>query len=479
MRTRLTAGILLALLLAPGLAAAQKLDKDDRKWLDDVRPILLPDEEKVYKSLKEKSDRLEFQRIFWARRDPDLATPENEYQTDFAKARAEADLAYRVPGQAGSTTDCGRVFLLFGKPDEVRKDDPASAALRSAETWVYRDKPGRTFQGGKVEIAFDSECRGNVTLGAQLDRIAGAQVAHPNIDYRIGKDGRLTKLADLLPRDTKARALFKAPRQDFPLAAQVAYLKVADGTTALVGLVRGDAAGLAAVEAGGTKSVSVSVAASAVTEDGREAGWAEQTMMAPVGADGGFVGSFKLGLKAGKYTLKAGAVDVKGDKGSLASMPIEVPDLARQETAADGTTSSVPSAASLILLRDVEDVPAGTSADPAHPFAAFSLGAARLVPFFGGRLQKSDAVSIFYQVYDMRTDAAGTADGVATITILKDGKTPVARTSNPITTPVGGSVIGPVPLASYETGKYVVQLRVIDNKAKKDVSQDASFEVVP
>jgi hypothetical protein len=38
--------ILLALaVLSPALAAAQKLDKDDKKWLDDVRPIMLQDEE--------------------------------------------------------------------------------------------------------------------------------------------------------------------------------------------------------------------------------------------------------------------------------------------------------------------------------------------------------------------------------------------------------------------------------------------------
>jgi GWxTD domain-containing protein len=100
---------LLALsLLYPGLAAAQKLDNDDKKFLADVHPLMLADEESAFKKLKDKSDRLEFQKIFWARRDPDLATPENEYQAAYLAARAEADRVYRVPAQAGSTTDCGR-----------------------------------------------------------------------------------------------------------------------------------------------------------------------------------------------------------------------------------------------------------------------------------------------------------------------------------------------------------------------------------
>jgi GWxTD domain-containing protein len=480
MRTRTSLSLaLLGLAALAGPARADKLDKDDKKWLDDVHPIMLDAEEKQYKDLKDKADRLEFQKIFWARRDPDLATPENEYQAQYAKDRAEADRQYRVPTQAGSDTDCGRVFLLLGKADEVQKDESATITQRSAEVWTYKDKPGRTFAGGKVQIAFDTDCRGTAGLAAQLDRIAGAKVVHPNIDYRKDKDGHLVKLVEQLPKDTKARALFKAPRQDFPVAAQAAYLKVADGSTALLGLVRGDASGLAVADAGGTKVVNVSVAASVVGADGNEAGWVEQTMNAPVGPDGGFVGSFKLGLNPGKYTLKAGAVDLKGGKASLVSMPLDVPDLSREETAADGSTHPVPSAASIILLRDVEDVTAGAPTDPAHPYAAFSLPQARLIPLFGTTLHKADQLSIFYQVYDLAVDPAGKGDAMATVSILKDGKSPVARTQNPMNTAVGGSVIGPVPLAGYEVGKYVVQLKVSDKVAKKDLTQEAPFEIVP
>jgi GWxTD domain-containing protein len=478
MRTWTSLGLALLALATPALA--QKLDKDDKKWLDDVRPILPSDEEKQFKDLKEKADRLEFQKIFWARRDPDLATPENEFQQQYLKDRAEADQQFRVSTQSGSNTDCGRVFLLLGKPDEVQKDESSSITQRSAETWIYDEKPGRPV-AGKTAIAFDPECRGTATLGAQLDRVAAGKVVHLSIDYRKDKDGHIVKLADQLPKDTKARALFKTPREEFPIAAQVAYLKVADGSTALIGLVRGDASGLAVVDAGGAKVVNVSVAASVIGEDGTEAGWVEQTMNAPVGPDGAFLGSFKMGLKPGKYTLKAGAVDVKGGKASLASAPIDVPNLARVEAAADGSTHAVPSAASLLLLRDVEEIAVGASVDPAHPLAAYSLPQARLIPLFGTTLRKADQLSIFYQVYDLTVGPAGKSDALATVAILRDGKTPVARTQNPIDSPngIGGSVIGPVPLTGYEAGKYVVQLKVTDKLSKKDITQETPLEIVP
>lgn len=465
-------------LLRPGVAAAQKLDGDDKKFLADVHALMLADEEATYKKLKDKADRQEFQKIFWARRDPDLATPQNEVQEQYLKDRAEADQKFRLPGVVGSATDCGRVFILLGKPDDVQEEASSSPGVRVPETWTYKDKPGRTFQGGKASIAFDAECRGTTGLDQQLDRIAGSKIAHPNIDYRTGKDGRLVKLVDQLPKDTQARALFKQPRQDFPVAAQAFFLKVADGGTAVIGLVRGETAGLAVADSGGARIVNVSVAASVIAEDGTEAGWTEQTMSAPVGADGAFIGSFKLGLKPGKYTLKAGAIDVKSGKGSLVSLPIEAPDFAKVETAADGTTRPQPSAAPVLLVREIEELPAGANPDPAHPYSPFTLGSARLIPFFGTTFHKTDSITMFYQVYDLGTDLNGKADATATISLLK-GATPVANNRNPITTPVGGSAIGPVPLANFEPGKYLVRLKVEDRVSKKDVVQETPIEIVP
>jgi len=469
--------ILLGLaLVQPGLAAAQKLDKDDRKFLDDVRPIILPDEEKTLKALKDKADRLEFQKIFWARRDADLAAAGNQFQDDYTKRHAEADQKFRAATQPGSNTDCGRTWILLGKPDDMQEEGTPPPGAIVPQTWTYRDRPGQTFQGGKAVIAFDADCRAPGGFSAQLDRIAGTRVLHPNIDYRVGKDGHLTKLADLLPRDTAARALVSQPRQDFPLAVAPSYLKVADGGTALLGLVRGEAAGLTASESGGAKIVNVSVAASAIAEDGKEAAWTEQTMNAPVAADGSFLGSFKVGLRSGKYTLKAVAVDVKGGKGSLASIPVEVPDFDRVESAPDGTNLKV-ATASVIVVKGVEEV----APNPEDPLAAFELGRMRLNPVFGGAAHKTDQVEFFYQVYDLRKDpATGKANAVANLSVLRDNKTPIAKAPpNDIETEVAGSSVGPIPLANYQPGKYVVQLKVTDNVAKKDLVQETTLEILP
>src|SRR5260370_33449209 len=114
--------LILGLCLAvPGVARAQKLDKEDKAFLDGVRPLLLPDEEKTYRGLKDKADRVEFQKIFWARRDPALETPQNEYQLEYQAAKAEADKLIRIPGRDAIPTDCGRVYSPLGKPHKVPK----------------------------------------------------------------------------------------------------------------------------------------------------------------------------------------------------------------------------------------------------------------------------------------------------------------------------------------------------------------------
>ena len=77
------------------------MDKDEKKWLDDVRPIILADEEKTYRELKDKADRDEFQKIFWARRDPNLDTPANEFQDAYLRRRGrEVDTQFKVGSDA-------------------------------------------------------------------------------------------------------------------------------------------------------------------------------------------------------------------------------------------------------------------------------------------------------------------------------------------------------------------------------------------
>jgi len=62
---------------------------------------------------------------------------------------------------------------------------------------------------GQLQVEFDEQCQ-YVEGGhyrEQLTRIAEGKITRPGVDYRLGKDGKLVKLVDLLPQaDTDAGA---------------------------------------------------------------------------------------------------------------------------------------------------------------------------------------------------------------------------------------------------------------------------------
>ena len=455
----------LALLCLAGRAPAQPVDP--KKFVDSVRPLLLVDEEKQWKALKDNKDKEEFQKIFWARRDPVLDTPVNEYRTEYEKLKGDVDQRFAGTGRPGSETDCGRVYILLGAPDQVTTGDghtklDAPKMVRQSQEWTYRDRPGLKFKNGEVKIGFDEACALPQGLGMQeqLARMAEAKVAHPNIDYKKGADGHLVKLEDQLPKPTPVMALLKTPRTDFAVTAEPSLLlRTPDGATYVAGLARVDKAGLSFEGA----SARVSAAAQAVTAEGKVAASSEKDVKAEAGPDGGVVVSYGMALKPGDYTLKVGVLDVKSGKGGAVTQPLKVPDFNAEEL----------SLSPLLVLHDVQEGPA----DPANPLSSFQLGTTRLVPRYGNSFTNADSVTLLAFIYGGKADEAGKVSLAANFTITKDG-TVVARAPEQTydSSPTGPSV-GPVPLASYKPGKYVVQVKVTDKVTKKDYTSEATFEV--
>ena len=105
---------------------ADDLTGSNKEWLRKVGAIILPEEEQLYRDLR-LEDRPEFERIFWARRDPATGTarPENAFKTAYFEALDEAGSSFQAWGdsRSGWDTDCGRVYLLLGPPDMVRQGE--------------------------------------------------------------------------------------------------------------------------------------------------------------------------------------------------------------------------------------------------------------------------------------------------------------------------------------------------------------------
>src|SRR5438105_9625638 len=90
-----------------------------RKWLDeDVSYIITNEERAAFKALKTDEEREQFIEQFWLRRDPTPDTIDNEYKEDHYERIAYANERF-ASGIPGWKTDRGRIYILYGKPDEI------------------------------------------------------------------------------------------------------------------------------------------------------------------------------------------------------------------------------------------------------------------------------------------------------------------------------------------------------------------------
>ncbi len=137
----------------------QELGKTYKKWLDeDVRWIISDEERSAFKQLSNDEERDQFIESFWQRRDPTPDTVENEFKEDhYARiAYANEHFAAGIPGWK---TDRGRIYIQFGKPDEIEShpsggsyDRPMDEGGGQTSTYPFEDWRYRYIEGIGQEI---------------------------------------------------------------------------------------------------------------------------------------------------------------------------------------------------------------------------------------------------------------------------------------------------------------------------------------
>ena len=140
-----------------------ELKKVYKDWLnEDVAYIITDSERNAFKKLATDEEREQFIEAFWRRRDPDPDTDENEYKEEYYERIAYANEHF-ASGIPGWKTDRGRIYIMFGKADEVESHPAGGAYERPSyhgggstttypfEIWFYRYIEG---VGSGVEIEF-------------------------------------------------------------------------------------------------------------------------------------------------------------------------------------------------------------------------------------------------------------------------------------------------------------------------------------
>ena len=170
----LAAGLLGLIVAAAPIKAVPPTEDFDApvpEWVDGPVRYVLPQEDKVaYRKIETTEERARFIRRFWAARDPDRTTPENEYRALFLRRVEEAQKQYTGEStKPGWKTDRGKIWILLGPPDD--QDDDAPRSIRpDVINWTYRNPPAGSGGGLNVQVRFVLDASGEYRLntGARI-----------------------------------------------------------------------------------------------------------------------------------------------------------------------------------------------------------------------------------------------------------------------------------------------------------------------
>ena len=138
--------VLAGLLSNRPVLAQETATADD--WLETAVSYILTDGEKAeFRALTTTEDHERFIAEFWRRHDPTLGTSENEFKDEHDSRVAYSNDRWRSTSGAGWKSDQGRIYIIYGPPDEI-EDHPLKF-----QRWRYREG---TFANVILEFSYSS-----------------------------------------------------------------------------------------------------------------------------------------------------------------------------------------------------------------------------------------------------------------------------------------------------------------------------------
>src|SRR5215472_13956749 len=511
-------------------ALKQELSKPYKKWLDeDVRWIITDEERSAFKLLSNDEERDQFIEAFWQRRDPTPDTEENEFKEEhYARiAYANEHFAAGVPGWR---TDRGRIYIVFGKPDEVESHPSGGTYERPMEEgggetstfpfeqWRYRYIEGI---GQEVIIEFVDTCmcgeyhmtmdrsekdallmtpNAGLTMWEQMGMASKAQRFTGNGIERLGlgPDSQMLNSKEFDRLDQWAK-LQRAPQIKFadlteevnskvilnpmPFDVRSDFVKVTSDTVLVPVTVQMKNRDITFVNKDGVQRGTVNIYGKLSTLTGKIIQTFEDTVqvdvpaeLLPRTAENASVYWKALPLRAGHYKLYIAVKDVNGDRKGVYSRSVTVPEYVEDKLA----TSS------LIVADQMEPVPT-----KAIGSGSFVIGTTKVRPRVAAadgkpavfKRDRDQKLNFWMQVYNLSVDEK-THKASATIeyniTNIATNKPVVQKTES---TDTMGNVGDQVTLqksiaaANLQPGVYRIEIKVNDNVSKQTVDPSATFAV--
>src|SRR6266446_2966236 len=495
-----------------------ELKKAYKDWLEkDVAYIITDEERKAFKKLATDDERERFIEEFWRRRDPDPDTDENEYREEYYERIAYANEHF-ASGIPGWKTDRGRIYIMWGKPDETESHPSGGAYNRESyegggststypfERWFYRYLAG---VGSGVEIEFvdptgSGEYRiarnpdekdallhvpgAGLTLAEEMglsnkgDRISNlGGIGSPN--YQREQDSpfsRLQILADLQrPPQIKFNDLASAVNtpviEDNPLNfdVRVDFFRQSDERVITAFTIQTDNQNLVFKDSGGLQEAQLNIFGKITHVSGRRAGIFEDPVITRAtqqelndAKDRKSAYQKAVALQPGRYRVDVIVRDIASGATGVRHVGFGVPKY-------DPAKLSTSTLILAVKLEGVGDQPA---------VGMFTIGSVKVIPNVSGSYHRGSPIGIYMQIYNAGVDQTTLRPSVdVEYALMKDGK----ELSKQMEDWRGNSDSGQrLTLArlldsrNLTPGEYSMEVRVKDRVSSQALVQSAKFTIL-
>jgi GWxTD domain-containing protein len=501
-------------------AARQEMESAYKKWISDEVPYIITDEERAtFKKLATDEEREQFIEQFWERRNPNPGSPENEFKEEYYRRIAYSNEHY-ASGIPGWRTDRGRIYIMYGPPDEIEAHPSGGTYQRPAEegggqtstypfeTWRYRYIDGignnvilefvdpsmtgeyhMTMDPGEKDALLHVPGAGLTLMeqmgmsskvdrftrsdGMTIGRSLGGQRESMNEFSRLDLYSKIFKPPSVKFNDLKAVVTTKLSANLLPFDVRTDYVRVTDETVLTPITVQVSKRDLQFQNKDGIMHAVLDIYGQLSTISGRVATTFEDSVVLDVPEDqfqkyvvGKAVYQKALPLRPGRYKLSVVVKDdISAHMGSI-DLGIRVPTF----------EEDVLSNSSLILADLIQPLP--TNQVGSGPFV---IGSTKVRPSVNQTFSRDQTLGIYMQVYNLGIDPKTHRPSLKVeYDISKDGKSILQQPEDPEKWAQASPQITlqkNLDLKALSPGKYSVQIKVTDNVKNQSVSPTTTFEV--
>ncbi|MGB0035877.1 MAG: GWxTD domain-containing protein [Candidatus Acidiferrales bacterium] len=493
-----------------------------QRWLDeDVVYIIAPEERSAFIHLQTNEEREQFIEQFWQRRNPDPDSPENTFKEEHYRRIAYTNEHY-ASGIPGWKTDRGKIYIMWGPPDEVQShptggsyDRPPEEGGGSTSTYPFEDWRYRYLEGigENVELEFvDPTMSGEYHLtmdpsekdallnvpGAGLTQMESMGLASKTDRFNNSDGSHLARPLGMRPaamgeferlelyskiqrqppvkfKDLEAVVTSRLVRDQVKFDYRFDFLRITTDTVLVPITVQIPTRQLSFQEKDGVDSASLNLFARITSLSGRVVQTFEDTIRRDVPAallqqslTYGSIYQKAVPLSPGLYRLDIVIKDVNSGNVGVVNTRLAVPRFQEDQLA----TSS------LILADQIQRVSMKDIG-----LGQFVLGDVKVRPKMDSTFTPNDSMGIFLQVYNLKVDEkTHKADATVQYRVTKDKETtPALKFDIPRDKlPDHGeelTIENMITLGSLTPGKYKLEVAVTDNLAKLTSTPVAEFTV--